>query len=125
MKVTTQSGCTFTSDTTYITKNYRQNTSEIPPPEIRAGNTKEETNVLIYPNPANDFINVKITDAVSGEIKIHITDLQGRILYSFRELISAGSYNRIYSTSDLAPRSYLVEVMLNEISTNHSFSINR
>ncbi len=41
-------------------------------------NFKNISSVLVYPNPASGSVNIQITAAQNGELKIRIIDLQGR-----------------------------------------------
>jgi len=44
------------------------------------GNTNLETAVSIYPNPATDVITVDAKNITSGDVKVEVTDMRGKII---------------------------------------------
>jgi hypothetical protein len=78
VKIVHPTGCDFTlRDTGYpevysnVASNALVNVSE---------NT--DFNFTVYPNPANDFINITFSDKVNGQVNVVLTDLAGREIYS-------------------------------------------
>lgn len=60
-------------------------------------------NVKVYPNPANDIVNV--TFDAQGEAQVTLTDLQGRTVSA-----ANGTNNVQFSVADLASGSYIVKI---------------
>ena len=70
-----------------------------------------ELNTLtIWPNPANNSINVNLRDVIYDEVEIQLFDLQGRIVYqrSFEHINS--DFTQTINVDDLANGSYIVSV---------------
>ena len=70
----------------------------------------KEVNFSVYPVPANDQINIQFGDNLKGIIRLTITDVTGRIIYS-------GDYSDIHNgqvhsinSSDFAEGFYLLNV---------------
>lgn len=69
----------------------------------------EANNFNVYPNPANDIVNVSF-DAADGDYSIMILDLQGRAVTSEYRNTSKGEQTITIPVSDLAKGSYLVAI---------------
>jgi len=44
----------------------------------------ESANVSVYPNPANDFINIKLSTRTIGNVTIEINDITGKVITSMQ-----------------------------------------
>lgn len=82
-------------------------------------NYYKEHNILVYPNPANNYL---VIESISPETIIQsaaISDLSGKILRNFREINS----NRftIDKLQNLYPGIYLVEIMASGKSQLYKF----
>jgi len=73
---------------------------------------KEEvglTSFKIFPNPASDFINIKVDWAgVAGDATIQIMDATGKQVKTAPMDLTKGKNNQKMQVSDLVPGSYLV-----------------
>ncbi len=92
--------------------------------------TKNRVNIKIYPNPANDFLEVELDLIDSEKITVSIMDLFGRIIYKAKQNTSAiqnkqgFSLNLNYiSNRKLSPGAYLLKVETAEYSTIAKFEI--
>ncbi|MEP7169380.1 MAG: FG-GAP-like repeat-containing protein, partial [Bacteroidota bacterium] len=64
----------------------------------------------IYPNPVNDFLNVKLPQTFNGSLTIKIADLTGRIVID--KLFNGASEGTLkVNLKDLAKGAYLVKVI--------------
>lgn len=93
---------------------------------LRLGN--EESNnasVSVYPNPATDFIQVKINESVQSVTSISIYDMEGRLLKS--ENTNSEPEDHVYniSTSDLNSGIYILNLQTDKGIVTNKFSINR
>lgn len=59
------------------------------------GNTNLETAVSVYPNPATDVITVDAKNITSGDVKVEVTDMRGKII----AVQTATANNNIANTS--------------------------
>jgi hypothetical protein len=75
---------------------------------VKSGtNLYKTSNVIIYPNPVNDFLNFKIDPSVSATIELY--DMQGRKVLSQ----SLGGNNSVF-VSDLMKGIYQCRIISNE-----------
>ncbi len=82
-------------------------------------NVNDIHNVSVYPNPANDLLNVEINSALAANATISIHDISGRVLnsYSIDQLQKNGNQYHI-STADLNAGIYFLNVQNNsEVKT--------
>ena len=63
--------------------------------------------ISIYPNPAHDIINVKLSDVISGKVEIFLLNSKGQTLTQLTE-----TGNRIFSTdiNGLASGAYFIRI---------------
>ncbi len=77
----------------------------------------EGVDFLIYPNPAKSDFNMKVNSNLSGNARLTITDLQGKVVHITNTVITNGTNNIAVST-DLSAGVYNVELNtgLNRVS---------
>jgi hypothetical protein len=73
--------------------------------------------VSIYPNPANDYVNVNIISPVSTNAIINISNILGQQVYSESINVKAGSTNVTINVNNLPAGMYIVNVS-NSTGTN-------
>jgi len=78
----------------------------------------ENINIILYPNPVGDLINIDLTSKFDGELQVHIQNLEGKVLTSnhFSE-IKEGQTLKI-TTAELSPGLYILSIKSSE-STIH------
>ena len=76
-----------------------------------------ENKLLIYPNPARDYVKIEIT-GIEKVYSLLVTDITGRIIFSGTQLNSI-------NTSSFSPGIYFVKTIYDGGSLNGSFIINR
>jgi hypothetical protein len=79
----------------------------------------EEGTFAVYPNPANDVVNVVTNNADAGSIMI--MDMSGRTIIELS--IASGSNTHTVNVSDLAAGSYMVKVANDNSATVQSLII--
>ncbi|MFN6390615.1 MAG: T9SS type A sorting domain-containing protein [Bacteroidota bacterium] len=67
-------------------------------------------NIMIYPNPTNNLVNLLINTTLETQTNIRITDLLGRVVLEQTEDLIAGSNTITYNISDFAKGVYLIQV---------------
>jgi len=68
-------------------------------------------NVSVYPNPANNTVNISLTFATTSDLVIEVVDLTGRVVLNVtNEKSQSGSIIRTINTADIAEGNYLVRV---------------
>src|SRR5450759_193666 len=75
-------------------------------PNPGSGDT-EERNIVIYPNPAQDFFNISIEDPILAPVIIRLIDFSGRIV--FEDSFESGIKN-IQIPNKFVPGVYIVEL---------------
>lgn len=79
-------------------------------------------NAGVYPNPADEILNVNFTSDVNEMVTIEILDLQGRVLVAQQLTASQNGSNRIaLSTAGLAQGAYLCRVTSPDKTENIKF----
>ena len=70
--------------------------------------------ILVYPNPADQFLTVKYDDYDVGEMNVQIINLLGAIVFSqnFYKEGQAGEWQM--AIGNLLPGTYLMKFLLNE-----------
>jgi hypothetical protein len=62
--------------------------------------------IEIYPNPTNDFVNIKIENWDSGTLKLEIFDMMGRLVLSKELFVNNGTTNDRIDISKFNPGVY-------------------
>ncbi|MDD2386760.1 MAG: T9SS type A sorting domain-containing protein, partial [Bacteroidales bacterium] len=68
----------------------------------------DDAEVIIYPNPCNDFLNISISNWDSESVKYEITNLTGQIIYSSKLVIESSFAFEQIETSNLKPGMYYI-----------------
>ena len=71
-----------------------------------------DTDILLYPNPANEQVFLELKQAINSEMTVTITDVQGRILSS--QIFDAATSKMELNTSKLASGVYFVSLLTTE-----------
>jgi hypothetical protein len=87
--------------------------------EINADNS----NVVIYPNPSKATTYVDFNMTVGGEVVIDVLDVQGRMVSSFRDNMSAGDHQYTMN-HDLEKGVYMVRISFGDRSVTKRVVIN-
>ena len=75
----------------------------------------------IYPNPAEDVINVELADAYSGECMIHILNNAGQVVMSEQVVKEAGALTQPLAVDGLKQGMYFVTVIQGGERTTKAF----
>ncbi len=66
---------------------------------INTVNSKIISSINVYPNPANDKLNIEFDDSMEGQTTIEIFDLEGRLIYNSH--VNADQKNQIINISSV------------------------
>lgn len=69
------------------------------------------TKVNVFPNPANDYLKVRINSQNGGEATVQLLSVDGRVVAQQVANLAGGSHTAEFSTTNLASGVYLVQVM--------------
>ncbi len=78
---------------------------------LRDGNAPAIGDVSIYPNPAKNIVTVKIALANSDNIKLAVTDMSGKTIFTKSVLAGNGETIVQVDASRLSPGSYFIKVI--------------
>lgn len=79
---------------------------------IRAVNGWEQSNFIsIYPNPTDDFLNIRFAETVEGNAQIRVYAIDGKLLIDRSEQVSVGTVLSLSSTQDLVAGTYLLQIL--------------
>ncbi|HXB29221.1 MAG TPA: PKD domain-containing protein, partial [Puia sp.] len=65
---------------------------------------------IVFPNPAHNLINTKISDSLNGTIRINMYDVNGRVVLSDKVEKSIESFEKSFNISTLASGMYTLQV---------------
>jgi len=82
------------------------------------------TNFSVYPNPANEIVNVSYELASAGNVSLTVTDISGKVIMSNDLGVqTAGSYKSNLNTASLANGVYFYTLTVDGISTTTKMTI--
>jgi hypothetical protein len=70
----------------------------------------EENQVMIYPNPAKESVNLNIQQSIAGNIQIILSDLSGKEISRSQHLVEAGNTVIPMNISSLASGVYMIQL---------------
>ena len=86
-----------------------------------------KNNVIVYPNPANDFVNVsyKLTSATQP-VEVSVTDITGKVVY-FTKVVNSSVGTNVFGfdTEAFTNGIYVVKVSSNEGNSTRKLSIQK
>jgi photosystem II stability/assembly factor-like uncharacterized protein/PKD repeat protein len=65
----------------------------------------------VYPNPANDIIQIKVTGAIGSRATIYVYNIAGTLIYKRTASIRSGTLDEQYNIAELARGSYEIRVL--------------
>ena len=71
---------------------------------------KREMDMSIYPNPAQNNVNLNLDNMTEGNINIHILDMTGKIVRNIQQTVAQG-YNVLVLDMALPTGLYFVKVL--------------
>lgn len=109
----------------FVSDNYLENNGFTLTYEIETDiNDYAELNELsVYPNPADNVLNVDLTSEFEGDIQFGIVDLSGRILSQETVHVSAGELHHSFNISALAKGIYLLNIVTPQGKTVRKFVV--
>lgn len=89
-----------------ISKNYQKTITELVTPNNSVAEIANAINVLAYPNPMSDMLNVQFNDMRSGTYTLSLYDMTGRVLSTKQVEVSGASRTATINTAGLAKGLY-------------------
>ncbi|MDA3866544.1 MAG: T9SS type A sorting domain-containing protein, partial [Salinivirgaceae bacterium] len=82
--------------------------------------------VIMYPNPATDVLNIQLSAKIAEKVTVNVIDLQGRVVSSIKQTTEIEGTNRIaIDVQTLKPGTYIVNVATSEYSKSKIVVINK
>lgn len=94
-------------------------------PIITAIETSEINNLLVYPNPASQKVTINFGKSLTGQYKITLTDLQGRILIADKFYCDREASAYRLNLSQYTEGIYLLNIHNIETGTKNIYRINK
>jgi hypothetical protein len=110
---------TFSNNNTILTQGYQQphyNITQIKP------TTSNNLNINIYPNPAEDLLNINFNNSQPLNIDIKIYDITGKLIISHIQLINEKHLLSL-PMKNVAAGKYLLNIYCKEINEQFSFEV--
>lgn len=64
----------------------------------------------VFPNPANDHVNISGTIEASTQVVIRLFDIEGKQIFRQRDLLNAGEFQRLIDLPELATGNYILSL---------------
>ena len=71
------------------------------------------SSIIVYPNPANDFLNIRIDQAMNAAVDIQIVDMSGRLVYQ-ETSVKLGYSNYQIMLNELPTGAYVLRLQTDE-----------
>ena len=79
-----------------------------------AGSILNNNQVYVYPNPAEEFVNVNVQAQADGNVAINITDATGKVCLQQQRTLKAGYNKLLINTAELSQGIYFVQTTTND-----------
>ncbi len=86
-------------------------------------NIANDTKVLLYPNPASNFVAIGLDMVNAANVNINITDATGRVVYTSAQDLTSGRHDVVVKTADFAPGMYNVVIKTDKGTVTERFSV--
>jgi uncharacterized repeat protein (TIGR01451 family) len=79
-----------------------------------AGSILNNNQVYVYPNPAEEFVNLNVQAQADGNVAINITDATGKVCLQQQRTLKAGYNKLLINTAELSQGIYFVQTTTND-----------
>ena len=79
-----------------------------------AGSILNNNQVYVYPNPAEEFVNVNVQAQADGNVAINITDATGKVCLQQQRTLKAGYNKLLINIAELSQGIYFVQTTTND-----------
>lgn len=83
----------------------------------------EINNFQVFPNPANEFVQINLDLKSNSEVNIEMNDMNGKRVVFLREVNQVGLINKQINISALANGNYLIKVWINGLSISKPITV--
>ncbi|MBN1183029.1 MAG: T9SS type A sorting domain-containing protein [Bacteroidales bacterium] len=104
-----------------LASNYCLSKSDLFAPKIQQKTAPVNLSITIFPNPANEILNVIINNEPADKIILHIHDLSGVLVYNALFEKESGYVHKEIDLKDLPKGIYVITIKLNNESHNKTF----
>lgn len=74
--------------------------------------SSQDFGIVVYPNPASDFIDITINSKMEGKVSAELVDVLGKTVYSFNKIeLREGDNSIRLNTTDFAKGLYFINVV--------------
>jgi hypothetical protein len=83
----------------------------------------EPSDILVYPNPANSYVNIKLTINLTETITTTITDIRGKVISTNEINVSSGANNISINSENIESGIYFLTITSNSNSITKKFNV--
>jgi hypothetical protein len=84
------------------------------------------SNLIVFPNPANDEIHIQINPAEENNYCLRICNIYGQVIKSLlKNKLSKGVHNYTFDTGNIAGGIYLIQLQTANLSVSKKVIINK
>ena len=83
------------------------------------------TRFAAYPNPARDRVTLRFSAETSGEVRVEVYDVLGRMVAQMAETVTAGEQTRTLDTSHLAAGTYVLRMTAGATRSTQTLTVAR
>lgn len=83
-----------------------------------------DSSLVMYPNPANETINIDFNNAYRGSLEVQVVNLSGRLMVNEKALKHSHSFHLSIDIEDLQPGIYFINLKTNHNNTVKKVIIN-
>lgn len=88
---------------------------------LQINRNSSQSDIFVYPNPANEKLFVVANVTESGKALIRISDLMGRILYQANKVMHKGNNETTLDISSIVKGNYILQIALNKETFTRKF----
>lgn len=93
------------------------------PTAIKESLSKNETSVVVYPNPSKDLFNIEYKSDAKEAVLLTINDLSGRIVYQSNFVSEPGQNKLMIKTQSFAEGMYLLNISSASMNLNQKLFV--
>ncbi|MEO6305410.1 MAG: alkaline phosphatase D family protein, partial [Bacteroidia bacterium] len=71
---------------------------------------KQTIFLSVYPNPSMDYVTIQFSNSANGIVKITASDVTGKIVYDYNELMDQGVNKHYINTASFSKGTYFIKI---------------
>jgi hypothetical protein len=71
----------------------------------------QHSDIAVFPNPANDYVEISFSSEISGKASVQLLDMSGRIVLQESIEVTEGQNNAGFDISELSTGIYMMNLV--------------